>query len=105
VQQSSSRANSVRELYCCWLFSCITPTFVCSQLQQHLLLFDILFVLKVKLRNFFQFTIVNFDLISNIFLCRYASRTLRVKLLTWCTAVSLAALFGSGQAGVGLKFV
>ena len=44
-----------------------------------------------------QFTVVHFDLISNIFLCRYASRTLRIKILTWCRVVS--------RAGLGLKFV
>ena len=38
---------------------------------------------------------VHFDLISNIFLCRDASITLRIKLLTWCGVISLA----------GLKFV
>jgi len=45
---------------------------------------------------FCQFTVVHFDLISNIFLCRYASRTLRMKLLTWCRVISRAGLFGSG---------
>jgi len=44
-----------------------------------------------------QFTVVHFDLISNIFLCHYASTTLRVKLLTWCRVITLAEL--------GLKFV
>jgi len=35
-------------------------------------LLDILFMLKVKFRTFFQFTVVYFDLISNIFvsLCK-----------------------------------
>ena len=44
-----------------------------------------------------QFIVVHFDLISNIFLCRYASRTLRIKILTWCRVVSRSRL--------GLKFV
>jgi len=35
---------------------------------------------------------------SNIFLCRYASRTLRIKLLTWCRVISLAGHFGSGRS-------
>ena len=48
--------------------------------------------------TFCQFTIVNFHLISNIFLCRYASTTPRMKLLTWCRVISLAGLFGSGRA-------
>ena len=38
-------------------------------------------------------------LISNIFLCRYASRALRMKLLTWCRVISLAGLIGSDRAG------
>jgi len=52
---------------------------------------------------FCQFIVVHFDLISNIFLCRYASKTLRMKLFTWCRVISLAALFGSGRAGLRLK--
>jgi len=40
---------------------------------------------------------VHFDLISNIFLCRYANRTIKVKRLTWCRVITLA--------GLGLKFV
>jgi len=62
-------------------------------------------VSKVKLGTFCQFTVVHFDLISNIFLCRYTSRTLRMKLLTWCRVISRAELFGSDRAGLGLKFV
>jgi len=54
---------------------------------------------------FCQFTVVHFDFISNIFLCRYASRTLRMKLLTWCSVISLAGLFASGRAGLGFRFV
>jgi len=54
-------------------------------------------VLKVKLGTFCQFTVVHFDLISNIFLCRYASRTPRMKVLTWCRVIS--------RAWLGLKFV
>jgi len=46
---------------------------------------------------------VHFDLIPNISLCRYASRTLRMKLLTWCRVINLAGF--SGRAGLGLKFV
>jgi len=40
---------------------------------------------------------VHFDLISNIFLFRYGSRTLRMKILTWCRVIRRARL--------GLKFV
>jgi len=38
----------------------------------------------VKLVHYDQFTVVRFyfGLISNLFSCRYASRTLRIKLLT-----------------------
>ena len=43
------------------------------------------------------------DLISNIFFCRYASRTLRMKLLTWCRVICLAGLFGSGRARVWVR--
>ena len=52
-------------------------------------LLDILFVFKVKLGTilpfgelgtFCQFPVVHIDLISNIFLRRYASLTLRIKL-------------------------
>jgi len=39
---------------------------------------------------FCQFTVVHFDLISNVFLCRYASRTIRMKLFTWCRVISQA---------------
>ena len=39
---------------------------------------------------------MHFDLISNMFLCRYASRTLRMKLLTWCRVMSGRAGLGSG---------
>jgi len=41
---------------------------------------------------------VHFDLIPNISLCLYASRTLRMKLLTWCRVINLAGFFGSGSA-------
>jgi len=49
---------------------------------------------------------VHFDLTSNIFFCRYASRTLRMKLLTWCRVINRAGFFVSGRAGpgLGLKF-
>jgi len=47
---------------------------------------------------FCQFIVVRFDLISNIFSCRYASRTLGMKLLTWCRVVSQVGVFGSGRA-------
>ena len=59
----------------------------------------------INLILFCQFTVVHFDLISNIFLCGYASRTLRMKLLTWCRVISLAGFFGSGWAGLVCKFV
>ena len=36
------------------------------------------------------------------FVCRCASRTLRMKLLKWCRVISLAGLFGTDS---GLKFV
>jgi len=35
---------------------------------------------------------VHFDLISYIFLCRYANRTHRMKRLTWCRVISLGGL-------------
>ena len=63
----------------------------------HLILFDILFVLKVNLVLFCQFTVVHFDLISSIFFCRYASRTLKMQLLTWCKVISRGRLVGSGS--------
>jgi len=53
---------------------CFHPSathFLCKYTTPSLL--DILFVLMVKLGTFCQFTVVHFDLISNIFSCRYAS--------------------------------
>jgi len=35
---------------------------------------------------------------SNVILCRYANRTLRIKLLTWCRVISLAGHFGSRRS-------
>ena len=55
--------------------------------------------------RFCHFIVVHIYLISNIFLCRYASKTLRMKLLAWCRVISLAALCGSGRTGLELKFV
>jgi len=43
---------------------------ICFTDTSHLILLDILFVLKVKLGTFCQFTVVHFDLISNVFFCR-----------------------------------
>ena len=63
---------------------------ICFTHTSHQILLDTLFVLKVKLATFCQFIVVHFDLISNILLCRYASRTLKMKLLTWCWVISLA---------------
>jgi len=40
---------------------------------------------------------VHFDFISNIFFCRYASRTLRMKLLTWCRVIRRAFRVGPGS--------
>ena len=71
---------------------------ICFLDTSHLVLLHILFVLKVKLGTFCQFTVVHFDLISNIILCCYASRALRMKLLTWSRVISLPGLFGSGWA-------
>ena len=51
------------------LYKYITPSFV-----------DILFLLKVKLVLFYQFTVVYFVLISNIFSFHHAST---VELLEW----------------------
>jgi len=76
------------------LYKYITPSFVGHS-----------FRVKGETWYFFcQFTIVHFDLISNIFvsLCKY-SRTLRMKPLTRCRVVSQAGL--SDRAGLGLKFV
>ena len=69
------------------LYRYITPNFVGHP-----------FRVKGETWNFLPIHVVHFDLISNIFLCRYASRTLRMKLLTWCRVVSLAGIFGSGRA-------
>jgi len=72
---------------------------ICFADASHLLLLRILFVLKVKLGTFCQFMVTHFDLISNIFLCRYASGTLRMKLLTWCRVKSGQAFrVGSDRA-------
>jgi len=48
---------------------------------------------------------VHFHLISKYSLGRDPSRTLRMKLFTWCRVISLAGLLGSGRAGLRLKFV
>jgi len=45
----------------------------CFTSISHLVLLGILFVLKVKLGIFCQFTVVHLDFISNIFSRRYAS--------------------------------
>ena len=45
---------------------------------------------------------MHFDLNSNIFLCCYASKTLRMKLLTWCRTISQAEFFWVGS-GSGLS--
>ena len=69
---------------------------ICFTDTSYLIFLDILFVFKVKRGTFLPIhRYVHFDLISNIFLCRDASITLRIKLLTWCGVISLA----------GLKFV
>jgi len=77
--------------------SCFTST-------THLALLDIRFVLKVKLVQYFfansPLCILAFWFnVKYIFvsLCKY-SKTLRIKLLTWCRVVSQAGLFGSGRA-------
>jgi len=46
---------------------------------------------QVKLVHFYQFTIARFYfcLISNLFSCRYASRTLRIKLLTLISSIKI----------------
>jgi len=78
-----------------FVYRYITPNFVGHS-----------FRVKGKTWYFFcRFTVVHFDLISNIFFCRYASRTLRMKLLTWCRVISRARLLGSGRAGRGHNFV
>jgi len=56
-------------------------------------------VLKVKLGTFCQFIVVHFDLISNIHLCRYASRTLKNEIF------DMVLSYKSGRAGLGVKFV
>ena len=76
---------------------------ICFTDTSHLVLLDILFVLKVKLGTFCQFTVVHFHLISNIFLCRYASRTLRMKLLTWCRVMSGRAFRVGRGSGLSLS--
>ena len=71
---------------------------ICFADASHLVLLYILFVLKVKLRLFLPIQRCAFWFNLNIFLCRYASRTLRIKLLTWCRVISLAGHFGSGRS-------
>jgi len=66
----------------------ITPSFVGHSFR----------VKRWNLVLFCWFTVVHFDLISNIYFFRYASRTLRMKLLTWCRVTSQAGLFGSDRA-------
>jgi len=77
---------------------------ICFADTSHVVLLRILFVLKEKLGTFCQFMVTHFDLISNIFLFRYASRTVRMKLLTWCRVKSGEGFrVGSGRARVSLS--
>ena len=72
------------------LYRYITPNFVGHS-----------FHVEAETRYFFAnspLCTCHLDLIPKIFLCRYASRTLRMKLLTWCRVISLTRLFGSGRA-------
>jgi len=68
------------------LYRCITPSFVGHS-----------FRIEGETSSFFANSPLCI-LFSNIFLCRYASRTLRIKLLTWCRVISLAGRFGSGRS-------
>jgi len=68
---------------------------ICFADTSHLILLDILFVFKVKLGTFLPTHCWAFWFNLNIFLCRYASRTLRMKLLTWCRVTSRAVFFES----------
>jgi len=65
---------------------------ICFTDTSHLILLDILFVLKVKHGTFLPIHRCAFSFNLKYILCRYASRTLRMKLLTWCRVVSLAGL-------------
>ena len=67
--------------FCCTFFSC----------------------LRWNLVLFCHCTVVHFDLISNTFLCRYASRTLRMKLLTWCRVMSGRAFRVGPGSGLSLS--
>jgi len=58
--------------------------------------------LRWNLVLFCQFAVVRFDLISNIVLCLYARRTLRMKILIWCRVISRA---GSGSGLSLSKYV
>ena len=61
------------------------------------------FRVEVKLDTFCQFSIVHFHLISNIFLCRYASITPRMKVLTWCRVMSGRAFRVGPGSGLSLS--
>ena len=72
---------------------------ICFTDTSHLVLLDNLFVLKMKLGTFLPIYRCAFGFtLKYMFASFYASRTLRMKLLTWCSIISLAGLFGSARA-------
>jgi len=78
------------------LYRYITPSFV---------LLDIVFVLKVKLGTFLPIHHCAFWFnLKYIFVSLCKSRTLRMKLLTWCRVISLARLFGFGRLSLSEYF-
>jgi len=77
---------SAKHLY----YKCITSSFVWQSFRSE----------RWNLVLFCQFAVVHFGLISNLFSCRYASRTFRMKRLTLCRVISQIRTFritpGSG---------
>jgi len=80
-----------------WSNAFIQVRNVCFTDTSHLVVWTFFSCWRWNLVLFCQFTVVHFALISNTFLCRYASRTLRMKLLTRCRVIS--------RAGIRLRFV
>ena len=73
---------------------------ICFTDTSHLVLLEFLFVLKVKLGSFMPIYRCAFGFNLKYIFRRYASRTLRMKLMTWCKVISLAGLFGSDRARI-----
>ena len=73
---------------------------ICFTDTWHLVLLHILFVLEVKLGTFLIIQRCAFWFNLKYILCRCASRTLRMKLLSWCAESGWAFRVGSGRAWV-----